>query len=244
MRKSILVLGGIGLSVAASQHVRMQVKRAMGADASPTAIAAFRPRSGDVSHPRHLPAIGKWMLDPDLTPSHWLGEQYHGRPLREPINVILFDRPARSGADAGRRLLAACTAAGYPLRDGHSSGYLGYIDGRIYRQLPERPNHAFASEPFELANNHGRIFGPHPVNGGFLFVAAFSREKVEPLAHVKHAFVSFNQARDQFAEHMHRHGGYAIERFVDLRNALLHDPAASTGDHDGVAVQLVTTPWQ
>ena len=73
--------------------------------------------------------------------------------------------------DAAARLLAFCARAGFKSRPGHSSGYFGWIGGRLYPQLPGQRNHALADEPFEINNNHGRLFGPAPWDGGFLFLS-------------------------------------------------------------------------
>lgn len=67
------------------------------------------------------------MIDPDLTPAHWIGEIYFQKALREPINIIIVDRAANSPDEAKRRLIEAASLAGYPSREGHSSGYWGYI---------------------------------------------------------------------------------------------------------------------
>jgi len=213
------------------------------ATTGPTAVTeADPPFSGgpaDVTQPPDLPALGKWMFDPDHTPAHWLGEIYEGKRLREPINVVLIDRGAASAQDARRRLMAAATTAGYPSREGHSGGYLGYIGGHFYPQLPSRHEHAFSNEPFEFHNNHGRIFGPYPLTDGFLFIGAFSRERVAPTAKVKHGFVSFNQARDDFAQRLDRYSPYRLHGFVPLGNDLVDQPLVTTGDHDGQATLLI-----
>lgn len=201
-------------------------------------VANFRPEPDDVAHPKLFPEIGKWMLDPDLTPAHWIGEIYNGKTLREPINVIIVDQLAGSPEEAKRRLIGACPAAGYPSREGHSSGYQGYIGGRLYAQLPEGSDDAYSNEPFVIDNNHGRIFGPYNHEGHYLFIGAFSREKVAPLASVKHDYVSFNRARDDFAENMTRKTEYKVSGYVNLGNVIVDDPQITTGDHDGMAVAM------
>jgi len=209
---------------------------ASGMDYDPVFTAA----PAELAQPPGLPPFGKWMLDPDRTPAHWLGEIYDGKPLREPINVVLIDAAAATAEQAVERLMRATAGAGYPSREGHSSGYQGYIGGRYYQQLPRRHEHAFSNEPFEFHNNHGRIFGPHPSERGFVFIGAFSRERVAPMAPVKHAFVSFDQARDDFAQRLDQASEYHLQGFVALDNALTQDPLVSTGDHDGQAALLIT----
>ena len=149
-----------------------------------------------------------------------------------------MDRAAASAAEATNRLLRALTAAGFPLRFGHSHGYSALLGGVKHAQLVSGKAAAFADHPFELNNNHGRIFGPQVLAGAYLYTAAFSREKVEPLAKVKHEFASFNQARDAFAERMDRKTSFKRTAFIPLDNALLNHPDLTTGDHDGIAVLL------
>ncbi len=206
--------------------------------AAPAEPAAYRPQPGDVVKVREWPAIGKWMIDRHLRPAAWLGAHLRGKALREPINVVLIDAVARTAEEAQARLVEACRAAGYKPREGHSSGYRGYLGGTLFPQLPAKTGHAFSNEPFELHNNHGRIFGPLRFREGWLFVGALSREKFEPLTRAEHVFVSFNQARDDFARELERATGYRISGRVDLGNAVTDDPVLTTGDHDGMAVVL------
>ena len=209
------------------------------ASAVPT---GFQPAVTDVAQPKDLPAIGKWMLDPDLTPAHWLGEIYHGKPLREPINIIVIDQAASSAAEARQRLLQASTAAGYPPREGHSAGYFGYIGDDLHQELPGGRHRALSDRPFEVDNNHGRLFGPYRHRDGYIFIGAFSREKVEPFERIKHRFVSFNRARDDYADRMDQHTDFARSGWVELNNALIGTAPVHTGDHDGIAVLLVAEP--
>jgi hypothetical protein len=210
------------------------------------ALPSTPPPQEDMARPPRLPALSKWMLDPSGTPAHWLGEVYRRKRLREPINVIIVDPNAASADDAVQRLLAACEKAGYPARRGHSSGYFGFVNGSFYPQLPAVQDHAFSNEPFEVDNNHGRVFGPARLPdasevgavSGYLFSAAFSRETVDPFTKVKHRYGSFNRARDDFAQRMDAHTAYKITGFLSLDNALISDPTTTTGDHDGVAVLL------
>ena len=129
-----------------------------------------------------LPAVGKWMVDGKGDFAHWLGELYEGKPLREPINVILVDAGARNEKDAVKRLVSASKKAGYGIRSGHSIGYQASICGTLHSELPSGESGAFSNAPFELDNNHGRVFGPCKFGNSFVFVASFSRENVDPLA--------------------------------------------------------------
>jgi hypothetical protein len=217
--------------------------------AQPTVPAAERTMGGpppinapltgtDVARPRGLPEIGKWMIDRDGTVAHWLGEIYEGKHLHEPINVILVDAGATSADNARQRVVEAATAAGYPIRFGHSAGYRGYIGGDLYAQLPAGRDEAFSNRVFELSNNHGRIFGPHQMREAHVFIGAFSREAVAPLRWPGHRYASFNQARDDFARDLDRQTLFKSAGFVNLGNAIVGDPNVTTGDHDGRAVLL------
>jgi hypothetical protein len=196
----------------------------------------------DTIQPVGFPILGKWMIDPDGTPAHWLGEVYEGKALREPINIIIVDAGARSPEDARDRLMKAAGAAGYPSREGHSGGYQGYIGGTLHPQLPNEKEHAFSNGPFELSNNHGRIFGPLPFEGTYLFTGALSREKVDVLTSPMHQYESFNVARDDFARSMDQATQYKLSGFVNMQNTLVGDPRITTADHDGVAALLKAEP--
>ena len=132
----------------------------------------------------------------------------------------------------------ASAAAHFLVRSGHSSGYGGIIDDWVYPELPVGLGDAFSDEPFVLSNNHGRIFGPHQLPEGWLFIGAFSREVVEPTAKVKHAYESMNRSRDAYAHGMVTQAGYSIVSFVAMGNEILNQPSRGTGDHDCIAVFL------
>lgn len=200
------------------------------------ALAALWTSGANLATPPGLPEIGKWMLAPDGAAAHWLGEIYEGKRLQEPINVILVVEGATGPDDAARRVRDASAAAGYPVRFGHSAGYRGSIGGRLYGQRPRGRDDAFSNGLFEFSNNHGRIFGPHQAGDAFVFVAAFSREAVDPFRWPGHRFASFNAARDDFTQRLDRATPFKIDGFVNLGNAIVDDPAVTTGDHDGLAV--------
>jgi hypothetical protein len=200
--------------------------------------SSFRPQAGETAHPMGLPEIGKWMVEPDLGYAHWLGESYEGKRLREPINIIITDAYAEDAGQAVERLLAFCAKAGFKSRLGHSSGYFGWIDGRLYPQVPSQRHHCLADEPFEVNNNHGRFFGPARWERGFVFLGALSREKVTPFSRLKHEYVSFDRARDAFAAALVEKAGFSLRDDLLLKNAILGDRETGTGDHDGVAVWL------
>ncbi len=201
---------------------------------------SWEPPPEAVAQVEGLPQICKWMLNAQYEPAHWLGELYGVKHLREPINIVVLDTAAQSAEQARQNLLKNFAAVGYIARKGHSTGYRGYIEGVVYEQLPDGKEEAFSNEPFEMSNNHGRMFGPHPYRDGWLFIGAFSREKMDLLDKVKHRYVSFNQARDDLSQRLDMKTDYRIKDYLDLDNALIGDPAASSGDHDGVAVLMTT----
>ncbi len=203
-----------------------------------SAPAAYEPGPDDVTRVGDWPVIGKWMIDRHMRPAEWLGARVRGKGMREPINVVLVDPFARSADEALARLRQACWAAGYKSREGHSGGYRGYLGGVLFSQQPATVGHAFSNEPFEFHNNHGRIFGPFPLGEGWIFIAALSRERFDPFTKTEHVFVSFNQARDDFAQKLEGATGFAIAGHVELDNALAENPSLTTGDHDGRAVVL------
>jgi hypothetical protein len=202
---------------------------------------SWQPPPETVANPQGLPQVGKWMLNAQNEPAHWLGELHRGKHLREPVNVIIVDTVAPSAQEARDRLLRSFAMAGYLVREGHSTGYRGYIDGVVYEQIPNGKEQTFSNEPFEMHNNHGRMFGPHPYRGGWLFIGAFSRERMELLEKVKHCYVSFNQARDDLSQRLDMKTDYKIRAFLDLGNALIGDSVSTTGDHDGIGVLLSTS---
>jgi hypothetical protein len=201
----------------------------------------WQPALMDVVAPAGLPEMGKWMLTSEKKPAQWLGQPYRGRNLREPINIIIIDDIAKSAQQARERLHSNFKEAGFSVHKGHSADYQGYIGGVLYSQIPEGTRVAFSDELAELANNHGRVFGPHLFQGPWIFIAAFSREEVDPLDKVRHRYDSFNRARDVLAHGLDFKTNYKIRAFVRLNNAMIGDSKTSTGDHDTIAVLLRTS---
>ena len=200
------------------------------------------PAPFDVARPAEkgfdLPEIGKWMLAADGRIASWLGYRYRGKELREPINVVIYDVFAKTGDEAYARLEAAAGVEEFEMRPGHSTGYVALLGGMAFEQLPRGKGKAISDGPFELANNHGRIFGPLQWKNGWLFIAAFSRERSDVASKVKHHFLSFDQARDAFAWALDLEGTYKVTGFVPLDNAIIDSPEIGTGDHDGLAAFL------
>lgn len=194
----------------------------------------------DSAAPAGMPLLGKWMLRSDGFPANWLGQPYHGKELREPINIIIIDNASATAEEAINRLMNACIRAGYPSRIGHSGGYMASIGGELHGQLPSQANHAFSNAFFGFNNNHGRIFGPCRLGDEIYFTGAFSREVIDLFADVKHRYSSFIAARDDFGERLSRFGGYRSAGMVDMNNALPSDSDLTTGDHDGLALVLAT----
>jgi hypothetical protein len=187
-----------------------------------------------------LPPINGWLLHGDSSYANWLGIKYFGKTLREPINVILVDRHSATPQAAVSKLVAECRKAGYGVELGHSSGYRGIINGTEYAQVPHKKHVAFANHDFFKTNNHGRIMGPAPWSGGFIFIGAFSEERPAFAGRLEHVFVSFSAARDDFAGKMNARTQYRVAGTYPLENVLATQ-AETTADHDGNAVVLVAT---
>lgn len=207
-----------------------------------TDVAAIKLDVSDTVRPVSLPAIGKWMYQDDGQRAHWLGVKWEGKDLIEPINIILIDKLSKTAEEAKDRIYDDLKRAGYLVRRHHSSGYRGYIGGKLYPQIPEEKYRAFSNGPAEIDNNHGRIFGPHYYKNAFIFTAAFSREEIVPTAKIEHQYASFDRARDNLAYNLNKRSDYKIVGFVNLDNAILGNGKYSTGDHDGVAVVLSAGP--
>ena len=214
-----------------------------------SSVSAARSASGEVLTPGYqpgnqvvlpeMPVLGKWMIAPKGTIAHWLGYRYQGKELQEPINVIIVDGVSSSPEEAKARLLDSCSRAGYDNMLNHSTGYWGFIGQKLYGQFPGEENRAFSNTFFWVANNHGRIFGPHFSAGKYYFIAAFSREGIDMNTDVKHVYVSFVAARDDFAENLSQRSDYQLIGKVDMNNGVPNDPLRQTvGDHDGKAVVL------
>jgi len=233
--KALLVLAAVLAPAIARGQAAGESARPEGA---PPAEDLYMPHPSDIVIVEGWPSVGKWMIDRGMQPASWLGARVGGKPVREPINVVLVDARATSAPEATARLVEACRAAGFKSREGHSGGYRGYLGGVLFHQLPETEGHAFSDEPFEMRNNHGRVFGPLALKEGWMFIAAFSRERFEPLARPEHMYVSFNEAREAFARRLEAATDYAVAARVSLGNALGGDAEFTTGDHDGVAVVL------
>jgi len=193
---------------------------------------------------RGFPAIGPWMLKADLEPADWLGASYEGKRLREPINIIVRDRRSTSPGEAVKSLVAACEKAGFESVYGHSSGYIAFLGGEYYSQLPAERHRAFADGPPELDNDHGRFFGPYRAAGAYWFIGSFSYEIIHPVSKVPHAYRSFNRARDRLADRLEHKGGYRVAGYAPLGNVVLYSTGLPffTGDHDGMAAILEPGP--
>lgn len=184
-----------------------------------------------------LPKINPWLLYDNGNFADWLGKKYLGKLLREPINVIIVDSFSDSEQAAVQKVMKECKAAGYAEEWGHTSGYAGIIDDVPCMQIPNNKRMAFANKDFYQVNNHGRIIGPVKYQGAYYFVAAFSRESPSFITGLKHLFVSFNAARDDFAAKMDTKSVFKIIGKENLGN-VINGKSITTADHDGAAVVL------
>ena len=185
--------------------------------------------------------IGKWMLDSRGEIADYGGLPYAGRTVLEPVNVVIVDSVSKSAWEATWRLNAAMRRAGFPPRMIHSTGFRGLLDGRLYRQQPRGLLVGYSDGFFLAPNNHGRIFGPAPVetSSGYVWSGAFSTEEFAFYQGLpRHAYVSSNQARDALAARMAAGGRATVAGMVPLGNAY-NTATITTGDHDGFAVVLL-----
>ncbi|MGU3497317.1 hypothetical protein [Mycobacterium sp. C31M] len=187
--------------------------------------------------------IGKWMLTWGDRIANWGGKKYQGRTLFEAVNVIIVDPNSTSTAQAADRLNKAMFRSGFPAQPLHSFGFRGRIDDVTYGQRPKGLLLSYSNDFFLRPNDHGRIFGPDPVqtDTGFVWSAAFSTEKVGFTGWLPgHVYVSSNRARDSLATALVNSGQATFGGMVPLDNAY-NTATTTTGDHDGFAVVLVLT---
>jgi VCBS repeat-containing protein len=194
-------------------------------NAGVAAISPGVPQPGDVVTTAYGD-VGLWMLKSNGQISNWGGQTQDGKALLEPVNVIIVDPTSTTREESIRKLNAAMSAAGYPARSPHTTGYQGIIDGNTYGQQPSGFLQAFSDNG--SPQDHGRIFGPAPAaNGqGFVWTGAFSTEGST------HQYLSFDTARDDLASRLVLSGAAMLLDDVSLGNAGI------TGDHDGYAVVL------
>jgi PE family len=186
--------------------------------------------------------IGKWMLESDGEISTWGGQPYGGKTLLEPVNVIIVDPTSTSPQQATVRLNEAMFWSGFPAQPIHSGGFQGTIDGVTYGQRPVLPLLGYSDNFFLLDNDHGRIFGPDPMetSAGYVWTGSFSTEEFAIYDSLPaHAYVSSNTARTALAMRLIMSGQATYGGMVPLDNSYETDSTFTTGDHDGYAVVLV-----
>lgn len=187
--------------------------------------------------------IGKWMLKFNGQIANWGGKRYGGKKLLETVNVIIVDPHSTTSAQANRGLNNAMLRSRFPAQPFHSFGFRGNIDGVTYGQKPRGPLLAYSNNFFLFRNDHGRFFGPDPIqtDAGFVWSGAFSTEQVGFTGLLPgHVYVSSNEARDALAHQLVSSGRATYGGLVALENAY-NTPTTTTGDHDGFAVVLVLT---
>lgn len=211
------------------------------ANANPAATSEL-PSPGDETHTAYGD-IGKWMLQPNGQISNYGGQPYGGKTLLETVNVIIVDPISTTLAQAAWRLNSAMFWAGFPGQPIHSSGFQGEIDDVVYEQQPSCFLTGYSDSFFLFPNDHGRIFGPDPVqtSTGYVWSGAFSTETFGVYNSLPvHAYVSSDQARTALATRLILSGQAAFVGMVALDNAY-NTGSTTTGDHDGYAVVLQLT---
>ncbi|UQN06445.1 hypothetical protein [Deinococcus sp. QL22] len=201
--------------------------------------ATFAPAPGEIFKGiDDVGDMGLWMITKDLKNATWLGEKYKGRTLREPVNVILIDKFAATPEAATARMLDSMNKAGYGPKNGHSTGYSGYLNGRLYAQYPQGDGEAFSDGNWWQSNNHGRMFGPVKTSGGYVFIGAVSGEDFRLFPNPGHPFNNFMIAREDFADKLTANTVFKKKGYIDFKGKI--DTATeTTADHDGCAVILV-----
>ena len=192
------------------------------AAASTTAVT---PQPGDFVSTSHG-NIGTWMLKSNGQISNYGGATDGGRPLLEPVNVIIVDDTSTTREESIRRLNRALAVSGYPAETPHSGGFQGVINGQTYGQQPSGFLQAYGNGG--SPNVHGRMFGPAPdADGqGYVWTGAFSTQGTT------HGYLSFDSARDDLAQSLIASGAAEPVDIVDMGNGGI------TGDHDGNAIVL------
>jgi hypothetical protein len=207
---------------------------------NPVSTVSGTPEPGDTVQTPYG-AIGKWELQPNGQISNFGGEILDGRPVLEPVNLIILDPTSTSSAQAVAKLNAQFGAAGFPAQPVHSTGFQGVIDGVTYGQQPAGLLEGFSDNFFLLPDDHARAFGPdpdpNPSGAGYVWTVAASREQfgINGLLPT-HVYVSYNAARDALASRLVLSGATLVG-IVPLNNAL-DDATGSTGDHDGYAIVI------
>lgn len=185
--------------------------------------------------------IGKWMLEPDGQISDYGGLPYGGRTVLEPVNVIIVDPTSTSATEAERKLNNVMFWSGFPAQPIHSTGFRGTIDDVTYGQQPAGLLLGYSDNFFLFPNNHGRIFGPDPVesSAGYVWSGSFSTEQFVIYDLLpRHAYVSSNLARSALAMRLIASGRATYGGMVALDNSY-NTATTTTGDHDGYAVVIV-----
>lgn len=199
--------------------------------------------SPDDEMPTAYGDIGKWMLKAGGQIANWGSKLYDGKTLLEAVNVIIVDPHPTSRGQAAHRLNQAMFWSGFPAQPLHSFGFRGSIDDVTYGQQPSGLLLSYSNNFFLLRNDHGRIFGPDPVetDTGYVWSGSFSTEEVGFSGGVPgHVYVSSNRARNALAMGLIRSGQATYGGTVPLGNAYNTD-TTTTGDHDGYAVVVILT---
>lgn len=182
--------------------------------------------------------IGKWMLKSDGQIANWGGVPHDDRTLLEPVNIIVVDSTSTTPEESTAKLNSAMFWSGFPGQPIHSTGFQGKIGDVIYGQQPDGVAQAYSDLLFLLPNDHGRMFGPAPIeNGtGYVWTGSFSTEALGIYnGEIGHQYVSSNVARDVLILRMLLSGQATFVGVVPMENAVDSD-TQTTGDHDGYAV--------
>ncbi len=138
------------------------------------------PGLGDAAHPPST-AISDADAEVQSARSRTGAVTYGGKKLLETVNVIIAD-PASDDERTGQPRTQQRDAAppGFPHIPLPQLRFRGNIDGVTYGQRLRGPLLAYSNNFFLFRNDHGRFFGPDPIqtDAGFRWSGAFSTERV------------------------------------------------------------------
>ena len=241
-----IVLGVLQLVRREIDHFTLQLTAPLAAvttaltNANP-AIAPGAPTPGD-DVPTAYGDIGKWMLKSDGQIADYGGVLHDGKTLLEPVNVIIVDPTSTSATQAKYKLNGAMFWSGFAAQPIHTGGFEGTIDDITYGQEPNLPLFGYSNNLFLFTNDHGRFFGPDPVetSTGYVWSGAFSTEQFAFVRGLQpgHTYVSSTMARTALATRLVLSGRATYGGMVPLDNAY-NTATTTTGDHDGYAVVLI-----
>jgi hypothetical protein len=206
---------------------------------NPVSTSAGPPNPDDVVDTPYG-AIGKWLLQSNGKVANFGGQQFLGKKLVEPINIIILDPTSTSAAQSTQKLNADLSQSGFPVQLAHTTGFKAIIGGQTLSQHPSGVLEGYSDNFFLLPDDHVRTFGPvaNADGVGYVWTASASREQAGLFGLLPtHVYVSFDQARDELASRLILGGDATLVGIIAMSNAYDED-GRITGDHDGYAIVI------